>query len=706
MALIGTIRKNFWFVLLLLGFALAAFVLMDMMGASNPSGGINPSMGSVAGKKINYNEFRAAQSALYNNSGADPNAVQDVLWNYFVEDAVVSKEADALGFKITTDELMELQFGENISPIIQQNFRDPQTGQVNMQSLQQFKQAIENGDFTNPQMRAFWGEQEKQIIKTQKQNKLSQMVAKGIYTPTWMVEENNKAQNATMDINYVKIPFTAAENQNVEISDSDIQNYMNNNKTQFKKDVETRVAEYIVFDVIATPEDSMKWKSDMSAKIESFKNNVIGDSVWIVQNSGTMANYFFGKSELPEAIKDVMSTLTPGEIYGPYIDNGTYSAVKLIEKRVLPDSVKASHILRRATDATQIAAAQAYCDSLLNEIKRGRANFADLAKTNSEDPGSGAKGGDLGYFVQGAMVPEFNNFCFLDGKEGEYGTVVSQFGVHLIHIKDQKFLDREDSYKVANFGLPIIPTEDTQAAASAAVADLIGENRTMESLKAAIASRSDLKVEDSPSLNRNDYTFGPLGSGNTCREMVRWMFDSDVNIGDVSPEVYAFSNPRLYYDDKYVAMALKTIEPAGMMSVASARGKVETILKNKILGESIISKVNGSDLNAVASQFGAEVASASGVNFSTAMITNAGVEPKVVGALQNMNVNDVTKPIIGNSGVYLAQITNKVDAPAAANIPFMRNTTTNALRNSVNFKLIEALKNKEEISDKRYELNL
>jgi len=58
MALIGKIRKNFWFVLLLLGLALAAFIMMDMTGSSGPGGAVTSmTMGNVDGQKINYQDF-------------------------------------------------------------------------------------------------------------------------------------------------------------------------------------------------------------------------------------------------------------------------------------------------------------------------------------------------------------------------------------------------------------------------------------------------------------------------------------------------------------------------------------------------------------------------------------------------------------------------------------------------------------------------
>lgn len=64
----------------------------------------------------------------------------------------------------------------------------------------------------------------------------------------------------------------------------------------------------------------------------------------------------------------------------------------------------------------------------------------------SDDKGSAVKGGDLGYFAQGMMVPEFNDACF-NGKTGDLKVVKSDFGYHIIRITDQK--DFKPAVKVA-----------------------------------------------------------------------------------------------------------------------------------------------------------------------------------------------------------------------------------------------------------------
>jgi len=556
MALIGTIRKNFWFVLIVLGLALVAFLFMDIFGNQNiGSAATGPALGEVAGETINYNDFRRAESTLYSNSGANQYAVQNALWDFFVEKALVNKEADALGIDVGRDELRDLQFGSNPHPMIQQGLR---SGQLTQQTLTEVKNAIDNDEFENRDFRAYWAEQEKQIVKDQKQTKLNSMVSKAMFTPTWMVNKLGAQSSANASFDYVKIPFDHIPDADVDVSDAAMASYLKNNSAKYTNDKETRRAEFVVFDVVATAQDSAINREMINAKINEFKLTQ-SDSLFALNNNGNYVNYYAKKDEIPENLQEVVGGMANGDIHGPYIESGFYTAFKMIDKRSVPDSVSASHILRTFApgDLTARDAANATIDSLMSELKAGRGNFSDLAGTFSQDPGSAAKGGDLGYFAQGAMLPEINAACFY-GKENSYQKVSSRAGVHLIRVKDHKYLDRSTKYKTAIIRVPITPSQDTQDALYSEVTDLVSENKTMEALKAAIAAKG-LKSEFSDFVNQNDFTVGTLGSEKTSRDIVKWLFDSDTDAGEVSREVYEYSDPNLYFDNKYVAASLQPI---------------------------------------------------------------------------------------------------------------------------------------------------
>jgi peptidyl-prolyl cis-trans isomerase D len=102
---------------------------------------------------------------------------------------------------------------------------------------------------------------------------------------------------------------------------------------------------------------------------------------------------------------------------------------------------RASHILITApasASAADRAKAKAKAEQLLAEVKKAPATFADVARKNSQDPGSAEKGGDLDFVTRGAMVKPFEDAMFAL-KKGDISDVIeTEFGYHIIRLADIK----------------------------------------------------------------------------------------------------------------------------------------------------------------------------------------------------------------------------------------------------------------------------
>jgi peptidyl-prolyl cis-trans isomerase D len=104
-----------------------------------------------------------------------------------------------------------------------------------------------------------------------------------------------------------------------------------------------------------------------------------------------------------------------------------------------PDQARSRHILITLpanADAKTDAAAKAKAEGILKQIQGG-ANFADLAKKYSDDPGSKDKGGELPFAQHGTMVPEFDKAIFSQ-KIGDTQIVKSQFGYHIVQVEERQ----------------------------------------------------------------------------------------------------------------------------------------------------------------------------------------------------------------------------------------------------------------------------
>jgi peptidyl-prolyl cis-trans isomerase C len=105
------------------------------------------------------------------------------------------------------------------------------------------------------------------------------------------------------------------------------------------------------------------------------------------------------------------------------------------EKFDTPEQVRVRHILISAKACEPEQRAR----ELLAKARQPGADFAALAKANSDDPGSAARGGDLGFFAKGKMAPAFEVAAFALQQPGDLSDVVkTEFGYHVIRLEERK----------------------------------------------------------------------------------------------------------------------------------------------------------------------------------------------------------------------------------------------------------------------------
>jgi peptidyl-prolyl cis-trans isomerase D len=162
----------------------------------------------------------------------------------------------------------------------------------------------------------------------------------------------------------------------------------------------------------------------------------------VTATDAEIASYFDGHKDafkIPEKRKikfllidiDALRTkvvVPPAEIEQAYANNS--------QQYETPEQVRASHILLK-TEGKDDATVKAKAEELLKKAKAG-ADFAELAKANSEDEASAKNGGDLDYFGRGRMVPEFDQVAFALQPGQTSDVVKTQYGYHIIKVTDKK----------------------------------------------------------------------------------------------------------------------------------------------------------------------------------------------------------------------------------------------------------------------------
>jgi peptidyl-prolyl cis-trans isomerase SurA len=156
-------------------------------------------------------------------------------------------------------------------------------------------------------------------------------------------------------------------------------------------------------------------------------------------------------SELPTFLNDVIARLKPGEVSEPLRTPTGYHIVRLNEVRgtnqqVIVEQVHARHILMKPNELQDDATVRQKMGQIRERIEKGE-DFAGLAQTSSEDPGSASEGGDLGWANPGTFVPEFEaELAKL--KDNEISQPFrSQYGWHIVQVLGRRKFDNTDELK-------------------------------------------------------------------------------------------------------------------------------------------------------------------------------------------------------------------------------------------------------------------
>jgi len=724
MALIGKIRSNSWLLVVLIGLGLGGFILMDMMsGQQSVFGSGQTLMADIEGKKIDIQEFNRTYDLAYKGvSGPQVYSSREALYNYYIEETILKNESEAIGLGVSRDEVKELFFSPDqnkVSPVIRSRYRNPQTGQFDPSQLTQVKGILEGGELDNMidqgqlvrDFRSRWGYQEREVVKDRLQSKYVNMVAKGMYTPNWMAEMVATDQNSRMDFAYVQVPFDAVDDSAISLSDADYTAFLAENKAKYTQDVETRMVEFISFPVEASQKDKDNIAKEISNLNDKFRD-AANDSTFVQSNYGSISQFWLKKDVLADPIQDTVFKLPVGSVYGPYLDesNSTapaYKAVKILDRQVMQDSADSRHILIQASTPAQFAEADRLIDSLKLVIETGQNRFDTLAAAFSTDPGSKDKGGEYDFIPVNNFVPEYNDIMFYKGQIGKLYKVKTSYGVHLVEPQGRKGASNQ-YVRVAYISRPVIPSDETQSEIRERVETFVETNETREAMLAAAAEQG-FDVETSPALKRNDYAIGSLGTQTASRDIVRWAFNNDINtptadVGDVSPDVYSFQDQVNYYTNKYVAVTLRNIRPAGALSIANAKGDTEIDLGvlNMIKAKNIAAELSGiSDLNAIAAKYEeVKVDTARNVNLSAGKIRDVGTETSIVSQAFTAPLNQVMTPATGNSGVFVVKPLSRPDAQAG-NVITAKNSDQNQVRSLMRNLLIQALRQNADVDDNR-----
>jgi len=646
MAVLGKIRENSLLLFIVVGGALVAFLLPDLLSSKDSPSSDENNIGSIYGEEVSPNEFSEVLSEVSQQySDATKNQQNNSAWNRIIQERIISSVSENIGLNITGKEIYELETG-SINEI---NRHSVFTSFFTNQETQTFDRSLADNfisDFSNQRddYKSYFLQMELGVTKDRYTQKYQSLVEKGMYTTTSEVLNtlNNRVENAT--VKYVSVPFST---QTVEVSDEEIIKYYNDNISDFQNDIETRNVEYVTFTVVPSSEDDINVRNELTSLSDKFKDSDNDESFAKRHSTDVVTSFpYLDPSTISDPKFSNLIAEEVGTVDGPYkLENGRYRLSKLSEIVQRADSVKASHILLTKENFTADSAKTILRD-IKKQVKAG-ANFGQLAVQFSEGP-SAIKGGDLGWFGEGAMVPEFNEVCF-SSKKGNLKIVTTQYGVHLIQLTDVSKLSTK--YKIVHLDKEVVSsaeTKDSYYTKANNFINSVNEKSADTTFKSFAEINNQLVRED---INVDNMKFN-ISALENSREIVKWMFNENTKVSDVSSTIYTCGN-------NYVVVSLSSVNAEGAKSLDQVKDFISIIVTKDKQYDVISSKVNNATLESVSTSFSLDVKTVEGVNFSNPNVNQLGNESAFVGVVNATDVNATSSIFKGNNSAFIISVVSK-----------------------------------------------
>ena len=702
MALITKIREKSGIAAAAIAISLVLFLVGSdiFQGKSSLFGSSSQEVGQIAGESIMIQDFqKKVEEATANytaQTGKGPSeqeaaSIREQVWNQFVLDIAYKKEFDALGLKVSEEELIDMVQGNYIHPSVRQQFTNPQTGQFDKTFVIQF---LKNLKTMPAQQQQAWAAFEKSISQDRIRSKYENLLRLSNYVTQADAQKEYQAQNSKFNARFLFVPFFSVADTTVKVTDAQLEEYLAKHKDQFKG-TNTRSIQYATFPVIPTKQDTAEFYTQIK-KLAKDLAVAPNDSAFAMLNSDVRTPYLLPYAEIPAAVKTMLPTFQVGGIYGPFKEGLTYSIYKYggVKKDSL-FTMRASHILIAPANKSDSAKAQAKqrAEAILAQVKGG-GSFETLAQMNGMD-GTAQNGGDLGYFKNnGSMVKSFEKALFgFNGTGLMPGVIETDFGYHVVKVTDAK---TNTSYKLAAINKTIAPSQATLDKVFTQADAFANANGTLGAFEAALKKDKSIIMMRADRLQENSSAVNNLAN---AREIVRWAFDDNTAVGDGSKKVFE-------QDNQYIVAFLTGKTEKENVKVEDFRIELTALVRNEIKGEQISKKLAGikGTLEQIAQKYGAGalVETVQDQTLAGGMLNTAGPDAVALGRIAGLKNGKRSAVFVGDNGVFIAEKTGGVAAPALADYSLYKNQIQMMGVQRSSFYINEAIKENAKIVDKRY----
>jgi len=639
MATLQKIRNRGKILIATVGLALFAFIAEEFVRSlTYTQAESHQRVGKIYGDKINVQDFNALveeytgvvkfTQGINTLSDDQLSMIRDQVWQSLVNEKMLQHECEKLGITVTEAEMQDI-INNGRSPMLAQTPFRTQQGQFDVNALKQFlnqyKDVMSQTEIGSEikeqyqQMFDYWKFIEK-AIRQQTLNQKYQTLLNGLMVSNPVAAQASfDGRTNETDIYMAALPFSSVKDDDVTVDDNELKAKYNEMKEMFRAEQETRDIKYIDIKVTASEADKANLQKEMECYAQALAEGA--DPAKTVREAASQIPYSVlpvSAKSLPHDIAEELDTLAIGSQVGPFVHDhdNTINVVRLINKVSLPDSVEVRQIAPRGDD---MAAIEKTADSIMAALAAG-ADFDTIAKKYDQPA---TKTWITSAQYEGQLIDETNRKFLNTITTAAVGSnnkiVLDGQGVIIAQVTDRRNIVTK--YDVAVIKRSIDFSKDTYNKAFNDFSSFLAGNAKAEDIEAN-AAQSGYNVQTRPNMSNTEHTVANVRS---TREAMRWLFNEDTKVGDVSPlyecgdndhllvvmltgihkkgylswedeQIRTFLNGEVMKDKKAALLAEKMKDVKSVADVAKIEGAVTDTIKHiTFTGNAFVSKVGSSE---------------------------------------------------------------------------------------------------------------
>ena len=717
MATLQKIRNRAGLLIIVVGVALLAFIIGDGLRSGSSLLQDNKMVAlKIDGKKVKYDEYqqlltqrtepyeRQRQGKL---TDQDRVQISNQLAQELIADYVLEQETKALGLRVTPAEVSALIFGEGL-PTSQWAAQFFSQFGVDMNDPEQIRNIMSELDMNKIKslpaeqqsmmisVRNQWLETEKQIRTQRLSEKVNALLTRSYAINS--LDEKYTTGLGTRTVAVVRTPSTILPNDQVSVTDQQVQAYYDSHKQQFAFPFEQAKVNYYSTLVRPSEADYAAAKAQVdTARVQLLATTTPAKVVRNYDNGNAYETYFTDK-ELEQYLSTIPNAMTMlregaiGSVNEPVIVNDSYTLIKLLDRKQAPEAVKVNLIPLDTINALK-------ADSLIAAIQSGSATLAQIVATYAMDDQTKANGG---YLINQDNYTGMPDSTFTEAELFGMGldtltkTPINQFvkmerpGATLL-VRRTAPSASVNHYRIAQLTVPINFSEETFRTAQAKINEIFTSDKSFDKMMED-AQAAGLSVVRGEYVNSSS---AALASIPNSREIVSWALRSKA--GTVSDKLF-----RCGENDYLVVAQVETKYPAGFQPFEQVADQVRDIVLMEQRGDQLASNLASKKLNSLDS-YATEMQSSVDTLYNISYVTSPNTPSALVGKAMTTAVGQLSAPFrAGTEVVVLQPISENVDASVTKPSPAATAQRRRSYGQQMAYRAMQELVIKTPVEDTRY----